>query len=282
MMTNRFVRSMATMALAVPLASQAVQISAGTTEAVSARNCIAGATDCDDNSAPVAQVYGGTPGGFMSTASIAVPGYGTASGSVSLSGQIGAPILHASASSEAGARMNTNSFALQRYTYDGATATTRFFGGTLTYSQSIVGTFNPQIGAGVYADIDVFTSTASTIDAGNTAESNFDAIVGHDLPGYVDLGDSEFIDSQSTSDGMAHIGVSVTLNPGEVVWVYVGLQAPAPNGTVVNASHTLVTGWDDTADLTPAATAPAVPEPSMAALFGLGVAGLLAARRRRG
>ena len=71
------------------------------------------------------------------------------------------------------------------------------------------------------------------------------------------------------------------LAPGETLWLRVLLQTPAANGSDVDASHTLVTGWSDSADLTPAVTSLPVPEPTPLALFGLGLAALAVAKRRR-
>ena len=89
-----------------------------------------------------------------------------------------------------------------------------------------------------------------------------------------------FSDNVSRVSGSASLGVTVTLDPGETVWLYVLLQTPAVNGSVIDASHTLITGWDNTADLTPAVTSLPVPEPTPLALFGLGLAALAVAKRR--
>ena len=75
----------------------------------------------------------------------------------------------------------------------------------------------------------------------------------------------------------------MTLDPGEVVWVQTLLQTPAVNGGIVDASHTLVTGWSDPTNLVPAVVAP-VPEPSELDLLGvalvsLGVVALSRSRR---
>ncbi len=272
--------------LAAPLLAHAVAITAGTSEYVTFRDCIPGATACDSISPIVSSQYGGNPGAYSSAATQSVGGYGSASGSVSFSGVIGAPVLHASASSEAGKRANTNSVAVQSYTYTGATSTTRTFGGTLTYDQSLTGVYPDTAATGVYALIDAFTLTASAIDAGTDAESNFDALFGETFAtdptyGYADLGQNTFSDSVSRTGGTANLGVTVTLDPGETVWLYVLLQTPAVNGSVIDASHTLVTGWDNTTDLTPAVTSLPVPEPTPLALFGLGLAALVVAKRRR-
>src|ERR1700759_3173219 len=76
--------------LAAPLASHATEIAAGTAEYVTARDCIAGPTSaCDDVSPIVMSQYGGNGGAFSSAATETFAGYGSASGSVSLSGTIG-------------------------------------------------------------------------------------------------------------------------------------------------------------------------------------------------
>ena len=270
--------------LAAPLASHATDITAGTAEYITARDCIAGATSvCDDVSPIVMSQYGGNGGAFSSAATETFAGYGSASGSVSLSGTIGAPVLHASASSLADKRVNTNSVALQSYTYTGAAATTRTFGGTLTYNQMETG-FYPD-NTGVYAVIDAFTLTSAAIDVGTTPEDNFNALFDADFSaeGYVDIASMTFADTSSNPAGSGTFSVDVPLTPGETIWLRVLLQTPAANGSVTDASHTLITSWNDSADLTPAVTSTPVPEPSSMAMFALGLAATaFAARRRRG
>jgi hypothetical protein len=281
-------RSPLALILAAPLAVHAMGITAGTSEYITFRDCIAGATACDSISPIVSGQFGGNPGAYASAASQTHAGYGSASGSVSFSGVIGAPVLHASASSDAGKRANTNSVALQSYTYTGSAPTTRTFGGSLTYSQSLTGTY-PDVGAtGVYATIDAFTLATPTIEAGSDPVSNFYALFGEPWTGdpslgYVDLAQNTFSDDTTHAGATGDLGVTLTLTPGETVWLYVLLQTPAVNGSVIDASHTLVTGWNDATDLVPAVTSlpVPVPEPAPVVLFGLGLAAALVAGRRR-
>jgi hypothetical protein len=268
--------------LAAPFASHAVEITAGTAEFITARDCTGGATStCDDVSHIVMSQYGGSGGAFSSAATATFAGYGNASGSVSLSGTIGAPVLHASASSLAGKRTNTNSIAVQSYTYTGAGATTRTFGGTLTYNQLETGLYLNN--TGVFATIEAFTLTAAAIDVGTGAQQNFDTLFNDDFSaeGYALVAQMTYSDTSTNAAGLGTFSVDVPLAPGETIWLRVLLQTPAANGSAVDASHTLVTGWDDTANLTPAATSLPVPEPAPLALFGLGLAALVVAKRRR-
>jgi hypothetical protein len=252
--------------------AHAALIDYGTTEGISFRNCVAGSSGCDDTQL-VQFSYGGFPGAPTSTASASLEGYGTATGNVGLSGTIGAPILGASTTSAPGTRQNTNSVALQRYTYTGSQTTTRTFGGTLTYSQSLTGTYPVDIGNGIYAAIDIFTLPAAFVDVGETAESNFNALIDEqDFPGYVSLALATYEDTNSTSNGMGTFGATVTLDPGDAVWVWVLLQTPAVDGGFVDAAHTLVTAWDNTRDLVPAIVA--VPEPGSLALVGAAMAAI--------
>jgi hypothetical protein len=276
-MTHRSIRVLLAAALLAGSAAHAVPIVAGIAEAVTIRDCINVASVCDDFSAPLAIQYGGAPGAASSSAHAGLATHGMASGSVALSGTVGAPVLHASAFSEPGARNNTNSVALQRYTYTGSVATTRSFGATLTYLQSISGAGGE---SGVFAAIDVFTLGTAFIEAGDSAESNFDALFNAFLlPGYHSLGSDQFSDTASTLAGTALLDVTVSMNPGDTVWVLALLQTPVANGAWVDASHTLVTGWDDADSLVPAVVA--VQEPATLALLGAALPLLLVRGRRR-
>ena len=252
--------------------SYSVEISSGTSEYITMRNCsVVGVTGCDTITGVLYGSYGGLPGDSQSTAGLTVNGYGSGSGSVSLSGVIGAPILKASATSEAGKRINTNSIALQRYVYDGSISSIRTFGGTISYSQSSTGTYPIGTGNGISAYLEIFSLPTSTITIFPSSSANFNMLFGgfSRLPGFSSLGEAAFLDGNSTSNGLGSIGVTVNLNPGDALWVWALVQTPATNGGWIDSSHTFVTAWNETSNLTPSAVA--VPEPKTLALLLSGI-----------
>src|SRR5271167_2424947 len=250
--------------LSGPVAANAqTAIQSGTSALVTFRNCVAGVTACDSIGTIQSEQFGGNPGDLSASASETYANYGSAATSVALSGVDGAPILHAIASSDTGARVNTNSIALQLYTYTGAVATTDTFGGTLTYSQTLTANNYP-VGAGVSASIQVFTLPTSSFNAGVTSQDNYSALFDPSTqPGYALLGSATYTDPNTNLSGTGMVGVPIKLQPGESVFVWALLLTPAPNGSVVDASDTFVTQWADSTNLTPADVAP-VPLPAAA------------------
>lgn len=258
------------------------EISAGTSEYVTIRTCtVIGVSGCDQISRVMFGQYGGLPGDSSSTVNFSVDGYGSGSGSVSLSGVIGAPILKASASSESGRRINTNSIALQRYIYEGDTPATRTFGGNISYSQHASGTYPTGTGSGINAQIEIFTLPTATISVNQSAVANFNMLFGGyaNLLGYSSLGAATFQDDISNAAGSGNLGVTVQLNSGDAIWVWALVQTPATNGGWVDSSHTFVTAWNESINLTPAVVA--VPEPATMAMLLVGIAFLVTAARVR-
>jgi hypothetical protein len=281
-MKSGLLAMLATVALLGSAASNATLVQSTTGERVTFRDCIPGATACDNLGPILVQTFGGNPGDLAATASQSSASFGSVSGSAQLPGPSGAPVLSGSAQSEVGKRVSTNSAALQRYTYTGATTTTRTFNGALSYSQTVpAGNAGfPSISAsGVFAQLEIFTVSGSALDAGTTTQDNFNLLLGGFAGeiGYLALSDDSFQDNATNATGNHLLGVSVTLNPGDSVWVWALLQTPVANGAEVSFGN-LVTGWDNTEGLT---AANAIPEPGTLALVGLSLAALGWGRRRR-
>lgn len=150
-------------AMAAPLAANAIGVQSSTSVKLTF-------SDCFDPACGGVQraesTLGGAPGGLSASAAGSSFFYGFASAAVSLSGDIGAPVLRASAT-QAGfplTRVSTNSVALQRYTYQGTEVTQRTFGGLLGYSQFI----SPDTFSGVGAVIELFTMASEFYEVGDS------------------------------------------------------------------------------------------------------------------
>ena len=216
--------------VAISATAHATGITSGTGALVGFHACIAGTSGCDNiDSTPgpgLAHFYAGLPGDSSSNTGLAVlGGYGSGSASATLGSLAvdGAPVLNAYATSATGERVLGTAVALQSYTWDGTGPATRTYGGTLTYSQTVTGSYPSLIGNGVNADIDVFTLSGATYDAGTTTEDNLGYLISPPAqPGYTEVGSGAagFTDSSSNPDGSATVTDTVTLTPGVTYWVW--------------------------------------------------------------
>jgi hypothetical protein len=207
---------------------------------------------------------------------------------------IGAPILNAIAFSTAGTREGASAFGLQSYTYTGASSTTDTFGGVVTYSQTITGSYPGAGGTGTFAGVEVFTLPAGALfNAGVTATDNAGAMgaafnqnspaYGPTQPGFTLLGMMELNDSTTNPAGTLNPSVTLTLNPGETIWVMAGLSALAPNGSSIDPTFT--TQWSNSANLVTGVgtvSAPEIDPASAASGLTLLLGSLLVLRGRRG
>jgi hypothetical protein len=275
------------------IAAQAQFISSGTSTEVTTRNCIAGQSGCDSISTIVQYVINGNPGQSTSSANLGVPGYGQVSSNAALTGAIGAPILNVSASSEAGTREGATAFGLQSYTYTGTSSTTDTFGGTASYSQTITGTYPlATTGSGTSIGVEVFTlAPGALFNAGVTPldnnaafadafSDNSTAYGGITQTGFTLLGSNSSSDSLTNLAGTLSTGVTVTLTPGETVWVMAEAGAFAPNGSTVDPTFTAQ--WSNSANLVAGViSAPEIDPASAAGGLTLLLGSLMALRGRR-
>jgi hypothetical protein len=272
---------------------------AATSSEVTTRNCIAGASGCDSISRIVQSVVDGAPGnpttassavlsqlGYQATASANLNAPPDANGVVS-------PVLNTVATSTAGTREAAEAWALQSYTYTGAAATQTTFGGTVTYSQSINGSYPQDItGSGTAIGLEVFTLAPGQLFSTGTSPIDNDAALADAFAAntpvddgilqtnFTALGADFASDSASNAAGSLHAGVTVNLVPNETVWIVALLESFAPNGSTVDP--TFKTQWSNSAGLVNGVvSAPEIDTTSAASGLTL-LLGALAVLRRRG
>jgi hypothetical protein len=227
-----------------PLTAHADLVRSATGAVATFRQCVSGETACDSVGPSLVRTFGGLPGDLTAQASQADPSYGSSEGSAQITAAPGVADLSASASSLPGTRNGGNSVMLQRYTNTGASAETLSFGITLTYDQSVPAenaSFPLEGGAHsrAAAEIAIFTLEVDSYDVGTTAEEVVDALMSEPGP---DIGFKELkfavtgpISNESGS-GTTEIAETVTVEPGDSIWLWAILQCLAANGAVVNAA----------------------------------------------
>ena len=243
-MNNKFLLILAVLLLTGPLAANAELVKSSTSVYLTFRPCVAGATVCDSIAPVEARSYGGLPGAPAAITSHADPTYGEASGSAQLTGAPGAGEMSANTTSLPATRNGSNCIIVQRYTSKRANAETLTFGATLTYNQTIP-TENAGFPAGgpatsgAHAEIFIFSMDADSLEAGMTAEENNTLLLEGRDPSIIttELASAGTEPSSNvTESGTATISSSVTVEPGDSIWLWANLQSLAANGADVSAT----------------------------------------------
>ena len=243
-MNNKFLMILAAVLLTGPLAAKAELVQSTTGVMLTFRHCIAGEKVCDSIGPYEAASYGGLPGAPAAITSHADPAYGEASGSAQLTGAPGAAELSANATSLPAMRNGANSVTLQRYTNESASAETLTVGATLTYNQTIPAenadfAADSSARSGAHAEIYIFSLDVDSLEAGTTAEENSTLLLEGPDPSITptELGsDSTEPSSNVTESGTATLSSTVTVEPGDSIWLWVILQSLVANGADVSAT----------------------------------------------
>ena len=243
-MNNKFLLIFAVVMLTGPLAVNAELVQSTTGVMLTFRHCIAGETVCDSIGPYETASYGGLPGEPAAVTNHADPTYGEASGSAQLTGAPGAAELSANATSLPAMRNGSNSVTLQRYTNESAGAQKLTVDATLTYTQTVPAentdfpAGGPSI-SGAHAEIYIFSLHVDSLDAGTTAEENSSLLLEGPDPSITltELGSaSNEPSSNVTESGTEVLSITVTVEPGDSIWLWSILQSLAANGADVSAT----------------------------------------------
>jgi hypothetical protein len=245
-MKNLVLAMLTIILLASSLVAHAVTIESSTSVYLTFRQCVSGETACDEVGPTLVNTIEGLPGSPDAQASQEDPDFGSAIGSARLTGTPKGSEHSGSAQSLPGTRNGSNSAMLQQYTNTGSRAVTVTFAGNLTYEQEVPerNTDIP-VGSpgrsGTNAELGIILLNADTFEAGTTVEDNFQTLM-EGPQGDVeitDLGsDSTGKLSNISESGTGFLSVTVTVNPGETIWLWAGMQSLAANGAVVTARFT--------------------------------------------
>jgi hypothetical protein len=271
----------ATLAVATPITS-------ATGSYLTFRDCSIGVCD---SGIPVSHGEDFTVAG-PSSVSTTHPTLGNSSASAAFGGSVGTPILRARAQSTKDGRLGATSIAVQRYENTGTEGITAYFGGELSFTLTGVSP-SPTVFTGVEAQLALFTTPLGSIDVASSLDrfAIFDLFTWQDIAGVVPVYDSGLVKYGATP------GVPISLTspgilvaPGESFFVLARILAIGAEGSLADASSTLITNLYDSGDIalrevldssSDLAPVTAVSSPATLALFTVGLAGLGWSRNRK-
>lgn len=225
---------------------------------VTSRDCIPGKTVCDSFGRSTAQEVGGLPGARQAQASLGDPAFGKAVGSTIVRDAPGSAEMSASVKPLPGKRNGANGVFMQRYTNTSEQEESLTFMATLTYEQTIpaenadfpdkhdeeAGTFD--LSSLASAEIYIFAMDIEAIEAGTTASDNMDALMGEtELPEGVEpveLHSSKAKEHNNVNGtGTTELSGTVTIAPGNSIWMFAILQSLGANGAEISGTLTTKT-----------------------------------------
>jgi hypothetical protein len=211
---------------------------------LTSRQCVKGVTACDSITRQNVKEFGGLPGSSDAHASIDDPAYGEMSGGAKLTGDWGSSETTSHVTSLPGARNGSNNSILQRYANKSEHAETLTVSATLSYELKVPSEnaeFSAKSGghSAANADMEIFSLSVESIEAGTTVEDN-NYFLMSDPP--EDAQYNSLVHASAKSDenvsgaGSESISISVVVEAGDSVWLWVGIQGIGANGAVVDAS----------------------------------------------
>jgi len=287
--------------LAAASAVQAVEISNGAFAAVYVRDCrswaakAAGSTSADmceasgDFSGTLVQqnwsnVLGGLSAGTASTNPLAVNGSLVSSSTVSVAD--GLTIKQAAFTGTPYARVSSQSFALQSYSWNGTGSAARSVTGSLDFTEYSPTSFDAQSNQPsglVQGFVSVFSLATPSFNVNPISASQGDFEQFAKIRGDYRSEASQVV--QTVSASPYTFNVSFTMQAGRTYFVESWLSLYGRFGGWVDATHTYKVNFDDTDGLTAAAALDApvvvssVPEPGSLVMLSVGLL-LLAGLRR--
>ena len=199
---------------------------------------------------------------------------GDGQGIASLTGSSLLPILGAEGFSGSNSRIGTSAVGMLSYTYTGGTPTTISLDINLDGERG--GTTDPG-DAFVNSDVAVILGS---VDDFITDYPTFIFEVVPGTPGLSVLGESNLSLGLNAGQTTLTDSISFTLNPGDEIFVWAGIEAGGTRGGFGDAFNTLSMSFSDDTGIAPSDIS-AVPVPAAVWLFGSGLLGLVGVARRK-